>query len=186
MAGEVGTGPGTGVTTPTVIETPGRSAIGISTGVWNSLALTRPAADPEWEPPATWVDASVADATVEEAGGTFEISLSAALPHDVTVEWSLEAGTAGAADVELGNGTATVPAGATSVEVDAPVVADALDEDADVGGRFVEHLAHDAAERGGGQVHEPARLVRRRRHRRCPSSWASRRPAGGSAKRPRS
>lgn len=126
-----GPGPGTGVTTPTVIETPSRSAIGISVGVWNSLVLTRPAADPEWEPPATWVDASVADATVGESGGKFTVGLSAALPHDVTVDWSLEAGTAGAADLELGDGTATVPAGATSVDVQVPVLDDALDEDAE-------------------------------------------------------
>jgi alpha-tubulin suppressor-like RCC1 family protein len=127
-----GPGPGSGVMTPTVISMPGRSAIDLATWTWNSLALTRPVADPDWERPATWVDASVADATVAEAGGgTFKISLSAALPHDVTVDWSLQAGTAGAADVTLGDGTATVPAGATSLAVDAPVLGDSLDEDAE-------------------------------------------------------
>ena len=44
-----GPGPGTGVTTPTVISMPGRSAIGLSASGWNSLVLTRPVADPDWE-----------------------------------------------------------------------------------------------------------------------------------------
>ena len=126
-----GPGPGTGVTTPTLIELPGRSAIGLSASGWNSLALTRPVADPDWERPETWVETSVADTTVAETGGKFAISLSAALPHDVTVDWSLEAGTAGADDVTLGDGTATVPAGETSVDVTVPVLDDALDEDAE-------------------------------------------------------
>ncbi len=156
---QVGNGPGpqTGVITPTVIAMPGRSAIGVSTGGWNSLALTRPAADPEWEPPATWVDASVADATVAEAGGTFEISLSAALPHDVRVDWTLEAGTAGAADVTLGDGTATVPAGATTVEVAAPVLDDALDEDAEtftVALRDASHGIRLAREQAAGTIED--------------------------------
>ncbi|HEX5620850.1 MAG TPA: Calx-beta domain-containing protein [Solirubrobacteraceae bacterium] len=130
---QVGNGPGpqSGVTTPTLISMPGRATFGISAAGWNSLALTRPV-DDDWEAPATWVDASVADAGVAEAGGgRFAISLSAALPYDVTVDWSLAAGTAGADDVRLGDGTATIPAGATSVQVDAPVLDDALDEDAE-------------------------------------------------------
>ena len=122
-------GPAGGVTTPTVISMPGRRTIRLSTAIWNSLALTIPAG--EWEPPATWVKASVADATVAETGGMLEISLSAALPHDVTVGWSVEAGTAGASDVTLGDRTATVPAGETTVEVPAPVLDDALDENAE-------------------------------------------------------
>jgi hypothetical protein len=126
-----GTGPGTGVTTPTLIEMAGRSATGISASGWNSLALTRPVADPDWERPATWVEASVADTTVTETGGKFTIGLSAALPHAVTVGWSLEAGSAAAADLELGDGTATVPAGATGVDVPVPVLNDSLDEDAE-------------------------------------------------------
>ena len=130
---QVGNGPGpqSGVMTPTLISMPGRAAFGTSAAGWNSLALTRPV-DDDWEPPATWIDASVADATVAEAGGgTFKISLSAELPYDVTVDWSLEAGTAGADDVARGDGTATVPAGAKSVEVNVPVLDDALDEDAE-------------------------------------------------------
>ena len=126
-----GEGPLSGVVTPTVLSMPGRNAFGIAAAVWNGLALTRPA-DDDWKAPATWVKASVADATVGEgAGGKFKISLSAALPYDVTVHWSAEAGTAGSADVDLGGGTATVPAGAKSVEVDAPVRDDSLDEDAE-------------------------------------------------------
>ena len=127
-----GTGPLTPVGTPTVIEMPGRAVMGSAGAAWNSLVLTRPMADPDWEKPATWVEASVADATIgEAAGGKFKVSLSAALPHDVAVDWSLEAGTAGADDLELADGTATVPAGATSVEVPVPVLNDSLDEDAE-------------------------------------------------------
>jgi alpha-tubulin suppressor-like RCC1 family protein len=126
-----GTGPGSGVTTPTLIGMPGRAAIALSTGQWNSLVLTRPV-DDDWEAPATWVDASVADATVSEAGGgTFKVSLTAELPYDVTVHWSLEAGSAGADDLTLGDATATIPAGAKSVDVNVPVLDDALDEDAE-------------------------------------------------------
>src|SRR5262249_41588370 len=65
----------------------------------------------------------------EGGKGKVKISLSAALPYDVTVDWSAEADTAGADDVTLGDGTATVPAGATSVQVDARVKDDSLDED---------------------------------------------------------
>ncbi|HET8756815.1 MAG TPA: Calx-beta domain-containing protein, partial [Solirubrobacteraceae bacterium] len=130
---QVGNGPGpqSGVTAPTLIGMQGRATFGISAAGWNSLALTRPV-DDDWEAPATWVDASVADATVSEAGGgSFQIGLSAALPYDVTVDWSLAAGTAGADDVTLAGGTATVPAGARSAAVDVPVLDDALDEDAE-------------------------------------------------------
>ena len=126
-----GDGPQTGVTTPTVISMPGRSAFSASAAGWNSLVLTRPVADASWERPSTWVDASAADATIGEAGGTFKINLSAALPYDVTVHWSAQEGTAGADDVTLGDGTATVPAGATGVDVDAPVRDDSLDDDAE-------------------------------------------------------
>jgi hypothetical protein len=131
--GQVGDGPsqtGAPVTTPTVIDLQGSTAYGVSASQWNSLVLARPADDGEWERPATWVEASVADATAGEGGGAFAISLSAALPHDVTVEWSaVEAGTADGADVAFGGHAATVPAGATSVEVPAPVLDDARDED---------------------------------------------------------
>jgi hypothetical protein len=114
--------------TPTVLNMAGRSTFGTATTVWNGFALTRPGND-DWKAPATWVRASVANATVGEAGGKFKISLSAALPYDVKVDWSTEADTAGSDDVSLVDGVATVPAGATSVEVDAPVKDDALDED---------------------------------------------------------
>jgi hypothetical protein len=128
---QVGDGPGnsSGIATPTVIAMPGRSVFAMADGEWNSLALTRPLAG--WDrAPATWVHASVADATVNEgSGGTFRIRLSAPLPYDLPVAWSAEAGTAGAGDVDLGAHTATIPAGATSVMVDAPVRDDALDED---------------------------------------------------------
>src|SRR5262249_17341943 len=88
-----GDGPGSGVTTPTVISTPGRSTFAVAAEGWNGLALTRPVADQDFKAPATWVRASVADATVGEAdGGKFKISLSAALPYDVKVDWSAEAG----------------------------------------------------------------------------------------------
>jgi alpha-tubulin suppressor-like RCC1 family protein len=124
-----GEGPGSGVTTPTLISMPGKAAFAISAMGWNSLALTRPV-DDDWEAPATWVDASIDDATVGEAGGgKVKISLTAALPDDVTVDYSLEPGSAGADDVTLGDGTATIPAGSKSVEVNLPVLDDALDED---------------------------------------------------------
>jgi hypothetical protein len=131
--GQVGDGENTSdwiAETPTVIDLPGASAIGISTSIWNSLVLTRPKADTSWERPETWVRASVADTTVaEHEGGHFTISLSAALAHDVTVSYSLQAGTAGGDDLTLGDGTATIPAGSQSVDVSVPVHDDALDED---------------------------------------------------------
>jgi alpha-tubulin suppressor-like RCC1 family protein len=131
--GQVGDGENTSdwiVETPTVISLPGASAYGISTSIWNSLVLTRPKADTAWERPETWVKASVTDAAVaEHDGGHFRISLSAALSHDVTVSYSLLAGTAGGGDLALGDGTATIPAGSQTVDVDVPVSDDALDED---------------------------------------------------------
>jgi alpha-tubulin suppressor-like RCC1 family protein len=124
-----GDGPGSGVLTPTVLNMQGRKTIALSAANWNGLAVTRPGND-EWKAPATWVRASVADTTAAEAGGgKFKISLSAALPYDVKVDWSAEAGTASSADLSGDHGTATVPAGSTSVEVGAPVSDDALDED---------------------------------------------------------
>jgi hypothetical protein len=130
---QAGDGPGGGVAaTPTVITPPGASVVSLANSMWNGLVLARPVHDPEWERPATWVEAAVADAAVGEgAGGRFTIGLSATLPHPVTVAWSLREGTAGAGDVALGDGTATVPAGAESVEVELPLVDDALDEDAE-------------------------------------------------------
>jgi alpha-tubulin suppressor-like RCC1 family protein len=133
--GQVGDGEQPGdwiIETPTLVNLGGASAYKLATGTWNSLVMTRPAADPSWERPETWVQASIADATVGEgSGGRFAISLSATLSHDVKVDWSIEAGTADGSDVTLGSGTATVPAGAETVEVDVPVLNDTLDEDAE-------------------------------------------------------
>jgi hypothetical protein len=77
------------VDTPTVLNLPGASVVKIANSSWNSLVITRPAADTGWERPATWVDATVGDASVNEAGGHFTVSLSNALPQDATVSWSL-------------------------------------------------------------------------------------------------
>ncbi|HEX6659115.1 MAG TPA: hypothetical protein VF065_13595, partial [Ilumatobacter sp.] len=117
------------IDTPTVLDLPGASVVKIINSSWNSLVLTRPVADTGWERPATWVDGSVSDTSVGESGGHFTVSLSAAIQQDVTVQWSLVEGTAGAGDVNLDGGTATIPAGATSVDVPVPVANDNLDED---------------------------------------------------------
>jgi alpha-tubulin suppressor-like RCC1 family protein len=129
--GQAGTGTApANVDTPTLLSLPGASVYSIATSSWNSLVLTRPANDTSWQRPETWVKASVADTTVDEHdGGHFTIALSAALPHDVTVKYSLVAGAAGADDLALGDGTATIPAGSPSVDVAVPVTDDTLDED---------------------------------------------------------
>jgi alpha-tubulin suppressor-like RCC1 family protein len=130
---QIGNGPGGAIVgTPTVIPTPGRSVVSVSNSAWNSLVLTRPIDDPEWERPETWVNASVADAQLDEGtGGGFDITLSAALPHDVTVDYKLTPDTATADDVDLASGTVTIPAGSTTAHAAVTVHDDTLDEDAE-------------------------------------------------------
>jgi alpha-tubulin suppressor-like RCC1 family protein len=130
---QIGNGPGGGIVgTPTVISTPGRSVVSVSNAAWNSLVLTRPIDDPEWERPETWVNASVADAQLDEGtGGGFDITLSAAVPHDVTVDYELTPDTATADDVDLASGSVTIPAGSTTAHAAVDVHDDALDEDAE-------------------------------------------------------
>ncbi len=129
QAGDGGDGSDWIVDAPTVLSLPGASVVKIINASWNSLVLTRPVADTAWERPATWVAASVADTSAGESGGNFAVSISAALPQDVTVHYSFVAGTAGGDDVALDGGTATIPAGATSVDVPLAIVNDDVDED---------------------------------------------------------
>jgi len=98
----------------------GGAALMVSSSVWNGLAIVRPAAE-AGSPvrPIFWVDASVADASFAEAdGGSVVVTLSAAAPTDLTVEYSFD-GTPG---------SAVIPAGAASVDVPVAVADDSVDE----------------------------------------------------------
>src|SRR5262249_32755788 len=131
-----------GVGTPTVIPIPGRRVVQVSNSIWNTLVLTRPADDPEWTPPATWVTASVDDKTVNEGtGGSATVSISAPLPSDVSIDWSIVGGTAGPDDVDLTNGTVTIPAGATSAHIALPVFDDNIDEDTETFSIVLDHAS---------------------------------------------
>ena len=130
------------IDTPTVLELPGASVVKISNSSWNSLVITRPVADTGWERPATWVEASVGDTSVDESGGQFTVELSNAIQQAVTVQWSLVEGTASAGDIALDGGTATIPAGATSVDVPVPVVNDSLDEDDETFTIVLDDISH--------------------------------------------
>jgi alpha-tubulin suppressor-like RCC1 family protein len=126
--GSTGILPAGTVTVPTVLELPA-DASATSSSNWNGLALARPVHDTSWERPAFWVEAELADATTTEGEpGGFDVTLSQALPHDVTISWAVEPGTAEPADLDLSGGTTTVPAGATTARIPAPVVDDALHE----------------------------------------------------------
>jgi hypothetical protein len=61
--------------------------------------------------------------------GSVLVSLSAPSGRAVSVPWTVAAGTAKAADLSLGSGTVTIPAGDTTASIPVSVVADALDED---------------------------------------------------------
>jgi hypothetical protein len=114
---------------PTEVVIPGRIIVGATTASWNTYALTRPA-DPTTKTPASWVSASVDDAAFSETGGgAVTITLDQKVRNDVTFQWAVTPGTAGADDVQTGTGTAVIPAGQTSVSVPVPVVNDARDED---------------------------------------------------------
>jgi alpha-tubulin suppressor-like RCC1 family protein len=126
--GSTGILPAGTVTVPTVLELPA-GAVATSSSMWNGLALARPLDDTSWERPAFWVEAELADATTTEgAAGGFDVTLSQALAHDVTISWAVEPGTAEPADLDLSGGTTTVLAGATTAAIPAPVVDDALHE----------------------------------------------------------
>ena len=108
---------------------------------WNGYALVRPVDDADMEPVAHWIDAVAHDASIgEAAGGTVEVTLSDAAPADVEVTWAIEAGA---------TGTATIPAGATSVAVPVSVTDDALDEDDEVLSFHIVAVSHGVGiERG--------------------------------------
>lgn len=126
--GSSGIVPAGTVTSPTVLQVPA-AAIASSSSVWNGLALARPVVDTAWERPASWVEASIADAAgTEGEPGSFEVTLSESRPHDVTLDWSVATGSAGEDDLDLAGGTVTVPAGETSARIPAPVVDDTLNE----------------------------------------------------------
>ncbi|GHJ47658.1 hypothetical protein Cs7R123_50000 [Catellatospora sp. TT07R-123] len=128
--GGAGTGTNGFVLTPTVVPVGDQAVVQVSASSWNGLALTRPKNDPDLELPAGWVKARVEDAALTEAGdGAFTVRLDHALSDDVSLTWSLEAGTAGADDAALGTGTVTIPAGATQAAIAVDVTDDALDED---------------------------------------------------------
>jgi hypothetical protein len=59
------------------------------------------------------------------------VSISSALPGDVTVHYSFAAGTAGPDDVDLTSGSVTIPHGQTTAQIALPVHDDAIDEDAE-------------------------------------------------------
>lgn len=155
--GSSGIVPAGTVTTPTVLQLPA-GAIATSSSIWNGLALARPVLDTAWERPASWVEAEIADAEGTEADpGTFEVTLSQALPHDVTVSWSVSPGTAGEGDVVLDGGTTTIPAGGTSATLPAPVVDDALHEGDETYTVTLTDISHDITpvrSQATGTVHD--------------------------------
>ena len=130
-AGGLGDLPGSDfVPTPTVVDVAGRHIVAISSSVWNGMALTRPADDPTLPVPARHITASVADATIEEAtDGGFQVTLSEAHSAPISLDFAVAAGTAGAADVAIAEGTVTVPAGSTTALLPVDVTSDVIDED---------------------------------------------------------
>jgi alpha-tubulin suppressor-like RCC1 family protein len=99
----------------------GGTAVAASSSVWNGMALARPLDDPGYERPTQWIKAGVADAEIgESSGGTFTVTLTEPARTEVEVGWSLTGG---------GTGTATIPAGGTTVAIPVAVTDDALDED---------------------------------------------------------
>ena len=110
-----------GITVPEVLDLGGRRAVTIAGSDWNGMALTRPAADPDFEPAVQWVHAALADATVTEGpGGTARLTLTAPAPRALEVVY------------RVGDGAqrvATVPAGAAVADLPVGVADDALDED---------------------------------------------------------
>ena len=130
LYGVTGTGQTGTVRVPTLVSLPGQVFLQASTSDWNALALTRPAADPDLELPASWVSATVADASLSEAaGGAFTVKLDHPLADDVALTWSLRSDTAGEDDVALGSGTVVVEAGQTEASIPVDVTDDVLDED---------------------------------------------------------
>ncbi|MFG3690423.1 PxKF domain-containing protein [Micromonospora sp. NPDC047740] len=128
--GAAGTGTSGFVLAPAVVPIDGQAVLQVSASGWNGLALTRPKADPDLELPASWVNATVDDATLSEAnGGAFTVKLDQALSDDVALNWALQPGTAGEDDVTLGTGTVVVPAGQMQASIPVEVADDAIDED---------------------------------------------------------
>ena len=98
-----------------------RTVLGLSNAGWNGLAVVRPATDPEMQPAAQWIGASLADATIDEgAGGTAALTLTDAAPSDLLVRYRV-----GDAAVH----EATVPAGARGLALPVSVTDDQVDED---------------------------------------------------------
>jgi alpha-tubulin suppressor-like RCC1 family protein len=128
--GAGGTGQAGFITSPIVLDVAGRTVLQTSGGEYTGFALTRPKDDPELELPANWVNATVADADLTESGdGAFAVSLDHALNDDVSLSWSLGAGTAGGGDADLRTGTVVIPAGQTSRPIPVDVIDDQVDED---------------------------------------------------------
>ncbi|MBW3621314.1 MAG: PxKF domain-containing protein, partial [Actinobacteria bacterium] len=143
--GSSGIVPAGTVKTPTVLQLPA-AAIATSSSIWNGSALARPVVDIAWERPAFWVGASIADAAGPEGEpGSFEVTLSEALPHDVTLAWSVAPGSAGEHDLRLDGGTLAVPAGETSARIAAPVIDDALHEAEETYTVTLTHASHGLA-----------------------------------------
>lgn len=155
--GSTGIVPAGTVTTPTVLQVPA-AAIATSASVWNGLALARPVLDTAWERPASWVQAEIADAEGTESDpGDFAVTLSEARPHPVTVTWAVAPGTAAEDDLRLEGGTVTIPAGATSALIPAPVVDDALHEGDETYTVTLTDLSHDITptrSQATGTVHD--------------------------------
>lgn len=90
----------------------------------------------EWCPFPSLAIANAPDVTEGNAGSTnavFAVSLSEAVPQQVTVHWdtaNASTGTQATADVDFtpGTGTLTFPSGTVSVPLSIPVLGDALDE----------------------------------------------------------
>ena len=124
-----------------VLDLGGARAIGVSGSGWNGLALVRPADDPAWERPASWVSASVADTEVDEGtGGSAPLTLSAPAPDGLQVTYRVADGSVR---------TSTVPAGATTAQLPVSVPDDGLDEDDETLPLQVVGITHGVRVAGG-------------------------------------
>ena len=83
------------------------------------------------DPPTIGFDGTTASVT--EAGtATLTVDLSAASGRDITIDYAVQAAstaTGSGTDYTLSDGTKTISAGATSVNINVPTASDALDED---------------------------------------------------------
>ncbi|MEX2627062.1 MAG: Calx-beta domain-containing protein, partial [Ilumatobacteraceae bacterium] len=98
---------------------------------WNTIALTIPRSteDGDWDWPVGYASASVSDVEVVEGGtGTATVTLDQELPSDVSVDWSVLAGSATEDDLPLPSGTVTIPAGSTEAIIEVAAHDDDIDE----------------------------------------------------------